>query len=429
MPRLSGLTLTPYWWEAAPRPTLPETALPKQVDALVVGSGYTGLSAALTLARGGRSVLVCEAELPGHGASSRNGGGVGTQPFKLGFTQMERTFGREQAIQVYREGIGSVDYMEALIAREQIQCHFTRSGRFLGAWRPRDYEAMAREVELLNRHVGYRMAMLPRAEQDRQIATGVYHGGRVNQGDGVVHPGLYHQGLLDRVLAAGAMVAARTPVTGVEKAADGFLVHTSRGTIRARDVLVGTNGYTEGAVPYLARRLIPVASQIIATEPLAPERVRRLMPAGNMIVDSKHTVHYYRTSPDGTRILMGGRPTLGEALPEVSAAHLRRFMVRVFPELSDTRISHSWGGRLGFTFDKLPHIGMADGIRHAGGYQGSGVAMSTWLGHKMALQTLGEPEGATALDGRHFPSMPFYRGRPWFLSAVALWYRLLDKLP
>ena len=319
--------------------------------------------------------------------------------------------------------------MESLIQREQIQCHFTRSGRFLGAWRPSDYETMAGEVERLNRHVGYQMAMLPRAEQDRQIATDVYHGGRVNPGDGVVHPGLYHQGLLERVMAAGALVAAETPVTGVEKTPTGFLVRTSRGTVQARDVLVGTNGYTADAVPYLARRLIPVASQIIATEPLAPERVKRLMPAGNMIVDSKHTVHYYRTSPDGTRILMGGRPTLGEALPEVSAAHLRRFLVRVFPELEPVRISHSWGGRLGFTFDKLPHIGVADGIRYACGYLGSGVAMSTWLGHKMALQTLGSSEGATALDGRHFPSMPFYRGRPWFLSGVALWYRLLDKLP
>jgi glycine/D-amino acid oxidase-like deaminating enzyme len=429
MPRLTGLTLTPYWWEAAPRPTLPEASLPTEVDTLVVGSGYTGLSAALTLARAGRSVLVCEALEPGHGASSRNGGGVGTQPFKLGFMAMERQFGREGAIRVYREGMASVDYMEGLISREQIQCHFVRSGRFLGAWRPRDYEAMAGEVELLSRHVGYEMEMLPRAAQDRQIATDIYHGGRVNHGDGVVHPGLYHQGLLERVMQAGAGVAAHTPVTRVEREAKGFRVHTPRGTVLAGDVLVATNGYTAGAVPYLARRLIPVASQIIATEPLAPERVRRLMPAGNMVVDSKHTVHYYRTSPDGTRILMGGRPTLGEVAPEVSAAHLRHFMVRVFPELKDTRITHSWGGRLGFTFDKLPHIGVADGIRYAGGFQGSGVAMSTWLGHKMALQTLSSPEGATALDGRQFPTMPFYRGRPWFLTGVALWYRLLDKLP
>jgi glycine/D-amino acid oxidase-like deaminating enzyme len=429
MPRLSGLTLTPYWWEEAPRPKLPEASLPATVDALVVGSGYTGLSAALTLARAGRSVLVCEAEEPGHGASSRNGGGVGTQPFKLGFASMERLFGRERAIRVYREGISSVDYMENLIRAEQIQCHFVRSGRFLGAWRPRDYEAMAREVELLTRHVGYPMAMLSRAEQDRQIATDVYHGGRVNAGDGVVHPGLYHQGLLERVMAAGAQIAAHTPVVRVERAASGFLVHTPRGKVTTRDVLVGTNGYTGDSLPYLARRLIPVASQIIATEPLAPERVHRLLPAANMIVDSKHTVHYYRTSPDGTRILMGGRPTLGEALPEVSAGHLRQFMIRVFPELQDVRISHSWGGRLGFTFDKLPHIGVADGIRYASGYLGSGVAMSTWLGHKMAEQALGRADGATALDGRDFPSMPFYRGRPWFLSGVALWYRLLDKLP
>jgi len=425
---LSDLKLEPYWWEEAPRPTLPPVDLPAEVDVAVVGSGYTGLSAALTAARGGKGVLVLEAEEPGHGASSRNGGGCGAAPFKLGFRTMEMLLGRERTVAVWKEGQASLEYMAELVEKEQIECHFVRSGRFIGAWRPKDYEAQAREAELLRRHVGYRIDMVPRAEQRREIGSDRYHGGRFNHGDAVVHPGLYHQGLLDRVLSAGVTVAAHTRVEAVERDGAGFRVRTSRGTLRAGRVIVGTNGYTGGAVPFLERRLIPVGSQIIATEPLPTELVSRLFPRGNMVMDTKRTVHYYRSSPDGTRVLMGGRPYLRDVPWELSARRLRGFMVEMFPELAETKITHAWGGWLGFTFDKLPHVGEHDGILYAGGYLGSGVAMSTYLGHKLGLKALGDADGATALDDRMFPTIPLYQGNPWFLTAVAAYYRMRDRM-
>ncbi len=147
-----------------------------------------------------------------------------------------------------------------------------------------------------------------------------------------------------------------------------------------------------------------------------------------MIIDTKKTVHYYRASHDGRRILMGGRPLLRNSEATDAASHLRRFMLKVWPELEDAKITHAWGGKLGFTFDKLPHIGMIDGVHYACGYLGSGVAMSTYLGHKLGLRMLGDPAGETALDGLNFPTMPFYSGNPWFLSVVAAYYRVRDTI-
>lgn len=423
-----GVTFQPFWWDEAPRPALPEAALPAEVDVAVVGSGYTGLSAALTLARGGRSVLVLEAKEPGHGASSRNGGGVGQFPFKMGFAKTEAMLGRDRAVRLWKEGRASVEHMAELVEREQIACHLVRTGRYIGAHRAGDYETLAREVDMLQKAIGAEVEMVPKAHQHGEIGSDLYHGGRLNRTDGVVHPGLYHQGLLDRVTAAGARIAAWTPVESVERNGAAHVVVTPRGRVKAGSVVVGTNGYTGGAVPWLERRVIPVSSQMIATEELPEEQVRRLVPRGNMIVDTKRTVNYYRASPDGRRILMGGRPTMRDVHWSVSGEKLRRFMVKVYPELKDVRITHAWGGRLGFTFDKLPHIGERDGIHYAMGYLGSGVAMSTYLGHKIGLKLLGDPEGETALDGRGFPTMPFYGGSPWFLTAVAAYYRLRDTI-
>lgn len=416
----------PFWWDEAPRPTGEPPTLPKETDIAVIGSGFTGLSAALTAARAGRQVTVFEAEEPGHGASSRNGGGVGATPFKIKYSEAEAKFGRDEAIRLFREGPASVTHLENLIETEQIRCHYKRSGRFIGIHRASAEAGLRKEAELLQDRLGLEIEMVSRADQHAHIGSDFYLGGRFNHRDGVVHPGLLHQGLLERAEAAGVTVLGHTPVQDVKREGSTLTLQTPRGTVKAAKLVVGTNGYTGGAIPWLERRFIPVTSNIIATEELDPALVRKLVPRDNMIIDTKRTVHYYRASPDGRRILMGGRPAMRDAHWSVSARMLYDFMGKVWPELKDVNITHAWGGQLGFTFDKLPHIGEHDGIHYAGGYLGSGVAMSNYLGNKMALQAIGDPAGETALDNRSFPTMPFYGGNPWFLTAVAAYYRLRD---
>lgn len=425
---LQDVKLAPFWWEEAPRDEIARPDVPAEADVAVIGSGYTGLSAALTALRGGKSVVVFEAEQAGHGASSRNGGGVGNYPFKLSYAKTEEVFGAAGAQRLWAEGKASVDYLEALLEAEQIQAHFLRSGRYLGAHRPQAMPSLRRDVQTLQEKIGAAVEIVEVADQQGHIGSEFYHGGRFNRDDGVINPAKFHAGLLDRVRAAGGVICDGTRVEGVRRDGAVLVVKTARGETRVGQAAVGANGYTDDVLPALSRRVIPVASQIIATEELPEDQVRRLVPRGNMIIDTKRTVHYYRASHDGRRILMGGRPLLRNSEAEDAAPHLRRFMTQVWPELQDVRISHAWGGKLGFTFDKLPHIGEVDGVHYACGYLGSGVAMSTYLGHKLGLRMLGDPAGETALDGRGFPTMPFYSGNPWFLSIVAAYYRVRDAI-
>lgn len=417
----------PYWWEAAPRRALPEIALPESVDVAIVGSGFTGLSAALTLARAGRNVFVFEASEAGFGASSRNGGMVGAH-LKWGVFDLIDRYGKARALALLSEAHAAREYVAHLVESEQITCDFRRVGSFVGAHRPSHYESMARELEFLKKETGFEGEMVPRAEQRQEVGSDLYYGGRVAFMNAGLHPALYHQGLLERVLSVGAAVAARTPVTGIAREGQAFLVTTPRGRVRARDVIVATNGYTGGATPELCRRLIPIGSYMIATEPLDAAVMRRVMPKGRMIADTKRILYYYRPSPDGARILFGGRAGTTETDVQVSGRRLYRFMTRVYPELAGVKVTHSWTGFVAFTFDKLPHTGVREGIHYAMGYCGSGVAMATYLGHKTALRVLGSPEAATPLEGLEFPTRPFYTGNPWFLPLVAFTYRWADRL-
>ncbi len=423
--------LEPYWWEAAPRPEIAPRdvpAPPAKVDVAVVGSGYSGLSAALTLIRAGRSVVVLESGAPGEGASSRNGGMCGGA-FKISLSRMIARMGRAAAVAIWRDGQRALDYTAELIEREGIACHFARVGRFAGAHSPGAYEAMAREIELLRREIGIEADMIPRAEQHAEIGSDAYFGGRVFHRDGGLHPALYHQGLLERAEAAGVAVRAHTPVTGIARESGGFAVATPRGAIAARDVIVATNGYTGRVTPALRRRLVPVGSFMIATEPLAPETMARLMPKGRMLTDSKRVLYYFRPSPDGARILFGGRAAFRQGGDlRATGTMLHRFMVGVYPELADLRVTHSWTGNVAFTFDRLPHAGLRDGIHYALGYCGSGVVKGTWLGHQAAQHVLDPAKVETPLFDRRFPALPLYEGRPWFLPLVGAWFHLRDRL-
>ena len=422
-----ALSSAPYWWEAAPRPALPETALPASVDVAIVGSGITGLNAARLLARAGRKVLVLEEREPGYGGSSRNAGYVG-RVLMHSLASLISRHGETRAVAIYRELRAAYDAVGETVSTEAIDCAYRVCGRFIAANSAKQYEELARELELRKKHLGDEFEMVPRAAQHREIGSELYHGGALILDLAALHPGLYHLGLLRSAVAAGAAIAAHTAVEAVRGGDGGpFEIATSRGRVSARNVVIATNGYTGPAVGWLQRRLVPFDAFMIATAPLRPELLARLVPHDRTVLDTNHNLNYVRRSPDGTRLLMGGRTGSRLPTPEAAASRLVRELARIFPDLGRVELSHSWTGRCAATFDFFPHIGVHKGMHYALGYCFAGIPMGTHFGRKLALKILGSKDGTTAFDDRPFPTLPLYNGNPWFVPHVMRGVDLADK--
>jgi glycine/D-amino acid oxidase-like deaminating enzyme len=416
----------PYWWDRVPRPELDMSALPAKIDVVVIGSGYTGLNAALQTARGGRSTLVLDAEDAGYGCSTRNGGQISTS-VKPSYDQLAARHGADRAARIIREGQASLAWLGEFVANEKIDCDYEIAGRFHAAHAPSQYEALGQRIRNQPKGLEVEAHLVPRTEQHTELGTDVYFGGVIFPRHASVDPARYHQGLLERVRAAGAIVTPRTPALAIERTEAGFKIKTSRASVHARDVVVATNGYTGKLTPWLRRRVIPIGSYMIATEQMPREQMASLMPRRRIVSDTRKVVYYYRASPDGTRILFGGRVSHKETDPRISGPRLHAEMVRIFPEIAQVRISHTWLGFVAYTFDELMHTGRHDGIYFAMGYCGSGVGMGSYLGMRIGQQVLGKSEGRTAFDDLAFETRPLYSGNPWFLAPAVAYYRWQDQ--
>ena len=423
----AGFSSLPYWWVAAPlEPQEAEQVLPRQMDVVVIGAGFTGLSAALTLSGHGRSVLVLEAGSPGQGASARNGGMLGPSFQKMSVDALSAAYGEAHTISLLQESMESMDYTLSLIESQGISCDVQKVGRFRGAVIPEHLDSIKQETEKLMRYIDLQAEIIEPQDQHREIGSDIYHGGVVYHRDAGLHPAKYLAGLLGAVRRSGATVAGHCPVTRLERDGDGWRVHTARGVVQARDVMLATNGYTDTTFPWFRRRLVPVHAAIIVTEPLPAAQIDRLLPKRRMYGETRRMMNFYRTTPDGTRLLIGGRPPVLNPTEARTVEHLRRRLIRLFPELSQVKVDYHWRGNVAFTFDHAPHMGQRDGIYYALGYCGSGVGRSTYFGHKTALKMLGKPEGKSYFDGLKFAGFPGYTGNPWPLPAVMSWYTLRD---
>jgi len=421
-----------FWLTTVEAPQLPVRELPSTVDVAVIGAGFTGLSAARTLAKGGARVAVLEAENVGWGASCRNGGMV-LSGLKLGIPTLMKRYGREATKRMYAASLESIDCVEEIVREEGIACDFVRCGHLEVACKAKHFEEFRRGAETIERDFGRRLKIVAKKDLASEIGSAIYYGGMVDETSAGLNPARYVAGLGCAAAKAGAEIHEKTRVTGLECAArdgaSGWKVTTSRGVVRAKEVLVGTSGYTSGVTPALQKKIIPIGSFIIVTDVLHKDLARELSPRGRMIYDSKNYLHYYRLTPD-QRMLFGGRAAFfpeNENTVRESARILRTGMISVYPLLRDVKLEFVWGGTLDFAFDIMPHAGRLDGMYFSVGYAGHGVAMATLLGKKMAEAILsGRDENPFA--GIEFPGAPLgiYNGKPWFLPLAGAWYKFLD---
>ncbi len=420
------ISVMPLWMENAAIPPPSSQPLPGRVDVLIIGAGYTGLSAARETAGAGRSTLVLDAGGLGAGCSSRNGGQV-AYSIKPSFKSLQRKFGADVAFGICREGLDAVAYLRSL-ATQDVDCGWREDGCFFGAHTPRHFAAMAREAENQTPGLEQRISVVARSDQHAEIDSDFYHGGCVYPDDASVDPTRLLLGLLRRALHYGATVVDHCPVSAIKSSGEGFEALTPRGIVQARQVLLATNGHSGPLSPWHRRRVIPIGSYQIATAPLGSARVRSLIPGGRNIVDSRRVVVYFRPSTDGERIIFGGRAALAEKDPIACVPRLRRMMERILPQLRGVALTHAWAGWVAYTFDTLPHLGRHEGIYHCMGYCGQGVPLAPYLGMRIGQQILGLKEGRTALDGLPFPSRPYYYAKPWFLAPSVFAYRAIDAL-
>lgn len=415
----------PYWWDRSP-PDRTDADLPAEADIAIVGAGYTGLHAALVTARAGLATVVIDAGAPGAGCSTRNGGQVSTS-VKPSFAALAQRHGEARATAILRDGQASLDFTQAVIAREGIDADFRVVGRLHGAHHPRALSRLKAAIAAPNPAFADDARLLTRDGMASEIGTDAYVGGAIYPHHASLDPGRYHAGLLRRVRDAGATVVPEARATELERLTPGFRLRTAKGAIRAGKVILATNGYTGPLSPWHRRRVIPIGSYVIATEPLPADLMDRLLPTDRILSDTRRLVTYYRPSPDRTRILYGGRVSLAETDPDVTGPRLLADLRRLFPDLRDTRISRSWCGTVGYTFDTLAHAGEDDGLFHAMGYCGSGVGMAGYLGMKTGQKAAGLGDAETAFDRLPQPTRPFYTGDPWFLAPSVMVYRVRDR--
>ncbi|MFI4987561.1 MAG: NAD(P)/FAD-dependent oxidoreductase [Alphaproteobacteria bacterium] len=417
-----------YWWDKAPPVPSGAPALDSSYDAAIVGSGFTGLRAALTLLRGGRSVVLLDSGDPGCGASRSNAGFLG-RVLKKSFAKLLATHGAEHAVAVYRELDQAYQTTLGVITEEKIDCHAERCGRFMGATSPAHYGELERELETMRRHLGFDYRMIPHSSQRDEMATDVYCGGAVMPDLGALHPGLYHKGLLDAVLRAGGVVRGQAEVKSIERPSGrhGFRVASKAGTVKARDVVIATNGYTPRHFSWHSRRVIPFTGYMAATELLPEALLAKLLPQRRTVLDTNMNINFFRPAPDTPRLLFGGATGSGMQDVTAIAARLHDILRRVLPDLADVRLSHVWTGLCAGTFDMMPHIGCQDGMWYGMGYNFAGVPMGSYFGLKIGQLILGLPEGRSVFAKGAFPTLPLYTGNPWFVPYAMRYFDWHDR--
>ena len=415
----------PFWQDDYPRPdTLPVSALPQRVDVAVIGGGSTGLAAAYALAKSGVETAVLEKDRIGAGASSRHAGIV-TTGFRQSLANLFDLHGEALGRQLWQASLEAVDLVGEIVADEGIECDFTRRGHLTLAAKPSHFSSMKLLADWLVDEMDFTVKLLSPGEVETAVGSKAYFGGMINEWSASLHPTKYLYGLAGAVARHGGLLCEKTAVTRLEKFSHGFNIHTSQGTVQAREVLLATNGYDGKLVRPIQRMIFPMNSVIVVTEPLTAAQQRYLNPNDRTAQDSRWLHHYFRLTPDG-RFLFGSHRhwRLDQDLLDC-AESLRRQMSQHFPLLADVPLAYAWGGNVGQTFDMVPHIGRLNGVHFALGYSGQGVALSAYLGREAGMLLSGQKRSSPFAAIQPITRF-YYRKYGRIAPLLGYYYRFLD---
>jgi glycine/D-amino acid oxidase-like deaminating enzyme len=420
-----------YWAETGnPAPVLPAISGDRKADVVVIGAGFTGLSAAYHLSQAGIDAIVVEAEDIGWGASGRNGGMLPPR-YKKGFASIAKAYGNETTRRLHTIIHEAIATVEAIVSDCALDCGFARTGQVTAAHSRANLASLEQDCAWMTAEAGDRTAqMLSRSQMADEVGAGIHVGGWLDPRGAAIHPLNYVRGLADALQKRGVPIFVGSPIRRLIEEPDAIRLELPGGTIVARQVVIATNAYTDttGFAPHrLERRIVAVNTSVICTEPIDGNRAGAVLPGRRMVADTKHIMNWYRMMPDN-RVIFGGRGDITGRSDDPSVyAKLERQLAETFPLIADVGVRNRWSGKVAMTLDDFPHIGrLSPRIAYAMGYGGRGVALANVLGKYLARLVQGETVDAGPMSTNAFDPIPFHALRVPGMQIVARWYQYLD---